>query len=253
MERPDQAGALEKKMTEPETEKIMLSLLERVRILEETQIAGKAVWDIQTNSIVERLADSVEKASILLDRLTSPESMLLLEKIERSSPTLLHMLEIIEIADKTGAFQSFAELGGAVRALQVIGVDTLIERVATQAEKTSEILDRMEHLPLEELTEALSFMKEVGALETVPEIATAIVALRRILTDSLIEKVMSLLETAISWQGNVYNVLKQVSLSPSGSPGGIMGAIRLLSNPETQETLAFVLEGFRQVKVAMKP
>ncbi len=112
MERPDQAGALEKKMTEPETEKIMLSLLERVRILEETQIAGKAVWDIQTNSIVERLADSVEKASILLDRLTSPESMLLLEKIERSSPTLLHMLEIIEIADKTGAFQSFAELGG---------------------------------------------------------------------------------------------------------------------------------------------
>ncbi len=252
MERTDQAPSLEKKIGEPDTEKVLLSLLERVKVLEEAQVAGKALLEIQTNSMVERLADSVEKASILLDRLTSPDLMLLMEKIEKGAPTLLRIFEDIELGEKTGAFRSLVELGGAVRAVQLMGVDTLVERVATQAEKTSEILERIESLPLSELTEALGRLKEVGAFETIPEIASAVVAVRRILTDSLVERVMILLEAGISWQGNVYNVLKQIPSPPAISGGGIMGMIRLLSNPETQDTLSYFLAGMRQVKTAMK-
>ncbi|KGA92783.1 hypothetical protein LptCag_1617 [Leptospirillum ferriphilum] len=252
MEKSDSIGALGKKIGDLETEKALLSLLDRVKVLEEAQIAGKAVWDIQTNSIIERLADSVEKASLLLDRLTSPEILLLMERIEKSAPRLLQVFDEVDLAEKTGAFRSLAELGGAVRAIQLMGVDTLVERVALQAERASEMMGHIENLPLKDMTETLNRMRELGTFEAIPEIAAAVTAIRRLLTDSLVERVMSLLETAISWQGNVYNILKQIPPSPEIKGGGMMGMLRLLSHPETQETLAFFLTGMKQVKQAMK-
>ena len=197
MEQSDPIGTLEKKIGDLETEKVLVGLLERVKVLEEAQIAGKAILDIQTNSIIERLAESIEKASLMLDHLTSPEILLLMEKVEKSAPTLLHVFDEIELAGKTGAFRSMAELGGAIRAVQSIGVDTLVERIAMQAEKASEIMEKIESLPFKEMSEALGRMKEVGAFEAIPEIASAVTAIRRLLTDSLVERVMGLLETAI--------------------------------------------------------
>ncbi|AIA31795.1 hypothetical protein Y981_08055 [Leptospirillum ferriphilum YSK] len=252
MEKSDSMGALEKKIGDLETEKVLVSLLDRVKVLEEAQVAGKAIWDIQTNSMIERLADSVEKASLLLDRLTSPEILSLMERLEKSAPTLLQVLDEVDNAEKAGAFRSLTELGGAVRAIQLMGVDTLVERVAIQAERASEMMGHIETLPLKEMTETLNRMRELGAFEAIPEIAAAVTAIRRLLTDSLVERVMGLLETAISWQGNVYNILKQIPSSPEIKGGGMMGMVRLLSNPETQETLAFFLTGMKQVKQAMK-
>lgn len=253
MEQTEHVGSLGKKMADPETEKRLASLLERVQVLEEAQIAGKALSDIQTNAMVERLAESLEKATMLLDRLTRTESLLLFERLEKSAPALLRLMDVLEIAEKNGAFQSMTEVGGAVRAIQLMGVDTLVERVASQAERASEVLGRIELLPVDDMVVAANRLKELGALDTIPEIAGMLVAIRRLLTDSLVERVMLLMETAISWQGNVYNVLKSIPAPPANSPGGIMGTIRLLSNPETQKTLSFFLSGLKQVEMAMKP
>lgn len=253
MEQTEQGGSFGKKMADPETDKRLTSLLERVQVLEEAQIAGKAFSDLQTNSMVERLAESLEKATILLDRLTRPDTLLLMERLEKISPAMLRLMDVLETAEKTGAFQSFAEIGGAVRAVQLMGVDTLVERVAVQAEKATEILGKIERLPVEDMVVAVNRLKELGALDTIPELASVLVAIRRLLTDSLVERVMLLIETAISWQGNVYNVLKSIPAPPAESPGGIMGTIRLLSNPETQKTLSFFLSGLKQVELAMKP
>ena len=134
-----------------------------------------------------------------------------------------------------------------------MGVDTLVERVAIQAEKATEVLGKIERLPVDDMVVAVNRLKELGALDTIPELASVLVAIRRLLTDSLVERVMLLMETAISWQGNVYNVLKSIPAPPAEAPGGIMGTIRLLSNPETQKTLSFFLSGLKQVELAMKP
>ncbi|MHB1606475.1 MAG: helical membrane plugin domain-containing protein, partial [Leptospirales bacterium] len=225
--------------------------LSKLDVVQELHVASKALWDIQTNSLVERIAETVEKASQVMDHLMRPETLLLLERLEKSAPLLSRMLDIMDTGDKTGALSAFLDLGTALKAIQNLGVDSLIERIATQTEKTTDLLDRFSNLPIDDLTELASKLKSSGGFETLPELVGAVSAIRRLLTDSLVEKIMLITEQAVSWQGNVATIFKSIPPPPHESPG-VIGVIALLRDPETQKSLAYFLNGVKSIQNAIK-
>ncbi|MHB1286929.1 MAG: DUF1641 domain-containing protein [Leptospirales bacterium] len=244
-------GKLLNQLSESSTEKMLSEILTRLEVIQEFHIASKALWDIQTNSLVERVAETVEKATAMLDRLTHPETLLLIERLEKSTPVLTRIIDILDSGEKTGAFSSLVEIGSALKAAQRLGTDTLIERVASQAEKTTEFIDKMQALPIEDLIGFASELRKSGGLESLTELVGAVSAVRKLLTDSLVERVMLLLEEAISWQGNVANVFGAIPAAPTEAPG-IFGIIGLLKDPETQKALSFFLSGMKEIHRAIR-
>lgn len=239
------------KISEPSVEKMLSEILSRLDVIQEFHIASKALWDIQTNSLVERMAETLEKTATVLDHLMRPETLLLIERLEKSAPILTRLVDVLDAGEKTGAFSSLVEVGTALKAVQNLGVDTLIERVAVQAEKTTDLLDRMNQLPIEDLIEIASKMKSAGGLESLPELVGAFSAVRRLLTDSLVERIMLLAEQAVSWQENVANIIRSIPSPPMESPG-FLGVIRLLGDPETQKSLSFFLSGMKKIHGAIE-
>ncbi len=244
-------GRLLNQLSESSTEKMLSEILTRLDVIQEFHIASKALWDIQTNSLVERVAETVEKATAMLDQLIKPETLLLFERLEKSTPVLTRLVDILDSGEKSGAFSSLVELGGALKAVQSLGTDTLIERVASQAEKTTDFLERMQGLPIEDLIGIASELKKSGGVESLSEMVGAVTAVRKLLTDSLIERVMLLLEEAISWQGNVANILGAIPPAPTEAPG-ILGIIGCLKDPETQKSLSFFLSGMKEIHKAIR-
>lgn len=243
--------ALAKKISEPGTEKILSEILSRLDVVQEFHVASKALWDIQTNSLVERMAQTVERASVVMDHLMRPDTLLLLERLEKSAPALTRMLDVIEVGEKTGAFSALLELGTALKTIQNLGVDSLIERVAAQTEKTTDLLDRFSNLPIEDLTEFVSKLKSAGGFESLPELAGVFSAMRRLLTDSLVERVMLIAEQAVAWQGSIAGILRSIPPPPLES-SGFLGILHLLKDSETQKSLVFFLNGIKSIQRSLK-
>ena len=182
-------NALAQKLSEPDVTALLDDILSRLETVREINVAAKALWDIQTNTMVERISETLEKTVQVLDRLNQPGVLGVLEKLEKNAAALDHLLDLLPLMEKSGGFSALAEIGGALKAIQNLGVDTLVERVATQMERAGDLMDRFDRLPVAELVDMANRLKENGGLETIPELAGAVTAIRRLLTDTLVERV----------------------------------------------------------------
>jgi uncharacterized protein YjgD (DUF1641 family) len=135
--------------------------------------------------------------------------------------------------------------------------DNMIERLAALGGNALELLDRLNdpstnaaaHTMIDRFTE----LHKVGALDTVCDIILALHAARNALTDNIVERLFIFVESVINTIGNeamgelaenarlALQEAAQETMQSPPSRGGIMSTLSLLSKPETQRSLAFLL------------
>jgi uncharacterized protein YjgD (DUF1641 family) len=95
-------------------------------------------------------------------------------------------------------------------------------------------------------------MHKVGALDTVCDLAMTLHAVRNALTDNMVERLFMFAENMINTVGNegmgelaenTRLAMEEAAEESKGAAprGGLMAAVSLLSKPETQKSLAFLL------------
>jgi uncharacterized protein YjgD (DUF1641 family) len=135
--------------------------------------------------------------------------------------------------------------------------DSMVERLAMLGGNALELLDRLNdpdtsaavHTMIDRLTE----LHKVGALDTVCDLAMTLHAARNALTDNMVERLFMFAESMINTVGNeamgelaenTRLALEEAAQESANTPppkGGVMATLSLLSKPETQRSLAFLL------------
>lgn len=154
----------------------------------------------------------------------------------------------------TSALKADLERGlqGAADAL----TDQMVERLATAAGNVGEIADRLNdpdtrdavHTLLDELTR----LHRAGGLVSLFELVHMVNAARNAMTDSIVERLATFGEHMVTNVANeetadlfqtfataLFDAQKKTESQPSR--GGLLSAMRLLSAPETQTSLHFLL------------
>ena len=134
--------------------------------------------------------------------------------------------------------------------------DNMVERLAMLGGNALELLDRLNdpdtcaavHTMVDRLTE----LHKVGALDTVCDLAMTLHAARNALTDNMVERLFMFAESMINTvgneemgelAGNARTALEEAAEEAAKMPprSGLMAAMSMLSKPETQRSLAFLL------------
>jgi uncharacterized protein YjgD (DUF1641 family) len=135
--------------------------------------------------------------------------------------------------------------------------DNMVERLAMLGGNAMELLDRLNdpatsdavHKMVDRLTE----LNKVGALDTVCDLAMTLHAVRNALTDNMVERLFMFAESMINTVGNeamgelaenarlALEEAAQEGAQTAPPKGGVMATLSLLSKPETQRSLAFLL------------
>jgi uncharacterized protein YjgD (DUF1641 family) len=134
--------------------------------------------------------------------------------------------------------------------------DNMVERLAMMGGNALELLDRLNDpntgAAVHSLIDRLTELHKLGALDTVCDLAMTLHAARNALTDNMIERLSMFVESMINTVGNeaMGELAENTRLAleeaaqeskAAASRGGVMAALSLLSKPETQRSLAFLL------------
>lgn len=148
------------------------------------------------------------------------------------------------------------EVSRTTQALREALTDQMIERVAVAGGNALELLDRFNderaNNAIHYLIDRLIELHQVGALDTVCELLLALHGTRAALSDSMIERLFSFGENLINTVAHDdvcglidagCSALIEAASESNSSParGGLMSTISMLSKPETQRSLQFLM------------
>ena len=224
------------RLEEPATRDLLFRILDRLDTLTETVTGLKALTDISSNSLVERVAESADRAVTLLDKASDPAVVAVLDKL-REVEGVIPALERLAPLVNSGGLDILVEVGTAAAAINRLMTDGLLERMVSQVEQASQMLEHLKTLPIEKMSAAVHKMDAVGALETLPDMASGVVALSRIVNDQFVERLMVTLEHWISEVETLYTALNRVSDEGGRTGSGIMGMVSLLGDAENQKAI----------------
>lgn len=134
--------------------------------------------------------------------------------------------------------------------------DQMIERVAVTGSNALEILDRLDdedtNAAVHHLIDRLAEMHKIGALDTVCDMVLLLHGMRSAVTDSIVERLFTLIENILNTVANddvcdlvdvANHALNEAAAESAKMPagGGIRATVALLTKPETQRSLQFLL------------
>ena len=134
--------------------------------------------------------------------------------------------------------------------------DSMIERLTTMGANGLELLDRMNDPSTREavhsLLDRLTEMHKVGAINTACDMLMLLHGARSALTDNMVERLFVFFEQMINTVGNeamgelaenTRLALDDAAEGAKAAPprGGLMAILSMLSKPESQQSLAFLL------------
>ncbi|HZD90460.1 MAG TPA: DUF1641 domain-containing protein [Pseudolabrys sp.] len=134
--------------------------------------------------------------------------------------------------------------------------DNMVERLAMTGGNVLELLDRLNDpdtsAAVQQMIDRLTELHKVGAIDTICELALLVHGARSALTDNMVERLFMFMESMINTVGNeamgelaentrvAFEEAAQETAQAKPS-GGIRGMMSMLSKPETQKSLAFLL------------
>lgn len=158
-----------------------------------------------------------------------------------------------EQATQNGSAEEMARLVLGVREALT---NSMVERLVTTGAAGMELVDRLNepetaeavHKALDRLTE----LSKTGALDTLFDIVGLVHGVRNALTDNMVERLFVFFEQMINTVGteemgeladNTREALAEAAEETKNAQprGGMMAAVSLLSKPETQRSLQFLL------------
>ena len=238
--------ALSVRLADPLVRAQLLRMLDRLDLIEDLLTSKNAVLTLQTEGMVERLSERMESAIQLLDQLSTANIVSLVREVDRHSSVILALLNVISDLERSGRLSSLMEFMQGAKAINDILNDSLVERMALQMETIAATLEKLKAVPVEELVNALNSLKDSGALEIMPEVVGSVVTLRRLMTDNLLERVMTLLDQGIAYQNSISTAIRMIPQKPDRSPG-LIGLWSLIKDPEVQKSLYVVFTSLNAI------
>ena len=151
------------------------------------------------------------------------------------------------------AASAFARLGeGLTDSLS----DSMVERLSTTAANSLEVVDKLNEPDVKEglltLLDTVGNMHRTGVLQTVIDTVYLLHAARSAANDAMIERMFIFIEHMVNnfatedlatlaheAKGAMEDALDSCGIP--GASGGLLGTMRMMSKPETQEALRFML------------
>lgn len=152
--------------------------------------------------------------------------------------------------------QPLDEIARLTTAAREALTDSMVERLATTGAGALELIDRLNdertHAAIHSMIDRITELHKVGAMDTLFDLVTLLHAARNASTDNIVERLFSFFEQMINTVGNeemgrlaenTREALDDAAAAAAGTPakGGIMATLSLLSKPEAQQTLMFLL------------
>jgi uncharacterized protein YjgD (DUF1641 family) len=146
--------------------------------------------------------------------------------------------------------------------------DSMVERLATTAGVALEVVDRLNEedtrSAIHSIIDRMTELHRIGALDTLFETVLLVHAVRSAATDSIVDRLFGIFEQAANTFGSeamlecaddVLSSLDKAANQGAAEPakGGIMATIAMLSKPETQQTLQFLLKFGAELHKSRQP
>lgn len=143
-----------------------------------------------------------------------------------------------------------------VQAAQEAMTDGMVERLTTTGGNALEVLDRLNDEDTKDavvnMIERLTELNRSGALDTLFDTVILLHGMRSALTDSMVERLVIWAETMINnvanedlaqFAGETVDAMHEaaVETAETRSSGGLMSTISMLSKPETQQAMRFLM------------
>lgn len=143
-----------------------------------------------------------------------------------------------------------------VQAASEAMTDGMVERMATTGGNALEVLDRLNDEDTKDavinVVERLTELNRSGALDTLFDLVVLMHGARSALTDNMVERLVVWAETMITnvanedlaqFAGETVDAMHEaaVETSHSKSAGGLMSTVAMLSKPETQQAMKFLM------------
>lgn len=148
---------------------------------------------------------------------------------------------------------------GALRLVQAASeamTDGMVERLSTTGGNALEVLDRLNDEDTKDavlnVIDRLTELNRSGALDTLFDVVVLLHGARSALTDSMVERLVIWAETMISnvanedlatFAGETVDAMHSAAVETSKvhSSGGLMSTIAMMSKPETQQAMRFLM------------
>lgn len=134
--------------------------------------------------------------------------------------------------------------------------DSMVERLTSTAGNVMEVADKLNDPDVRDglvtLLDGIAEMQRNGALETLLQLVQVVHAMRRASTDSMVERAFGFMEHMASnlatedlatlaheAKAAMEDAIDHCNIPGGG--GGMFGTLKMISNPETQEALRFML------------
>lgn len=148
---------------------------------------------------------------------------------------------------------------GALRLVQAATeamTDGMVERLSTTGGNALEVLDRLNDEDTKDavinVIERLTELNRSGALDTLFDVVVLMHGARAAMTDSMVERLVIWAETMISnianedlaqFAGETVDAMHEAAVQTAQhkSSGGLMSTLGMLSKPETQQAMKFMM------------
>ena len=143
-----------------------------------------------------------------------------------------------------------------VQAMQESLTDSMVERLSITAANGLEVVDRLNDEDTKDavmaLIDGLTELHRSGAMDTAFQLITLIHGCREAMTDNMVERLFGFMQHMVnnlaneeiaSLAGNATEAMSHASTEASGhkSSGGMLATLSMLSKPESQQAIQFML------------
>jgi uncharacterized protein YjgD (DUF1641 family) len=202
--------------------------------------AINAINNAFTDSMLERLTASLSKIVELTDYISNSQLMEVIEKIAKNADTLNKSIDAIISFSNT-----LAVIDNAF-------TDSMLERLVSFMAELGELTDEVRLAELKSMIPMLTTLAKDGGMEALIDTAKALVAIRNALSDSMLERVASVVVDTIDYFASLraQNIgsylLESINqttkeFSQKEQKPSVFGVLKELKDPQTLQSIMFVL------------
>jgi uncharacterized protein YjgD (DUF1641 family) len=193
-----------------------------------------------TDSMLERLTASLSKIVELTDYISNSQLMEVIEKIAKNADTLNKSIDAIISFSNT-----LAVIDNAF-------TDSMLERLVSFMAELGELTDEVRLAELKSMIPMLTTLAKDGGMEALIDTAKALVAIRNALSDSMLERVASVVVDTIDYfaslraQNISTYLLESINtttkeFSEKEQKPSLLGVLKEVRDPQTLQSIMFVL------------
>jgi len=193
-----------------------------------------------TDSMLERLTASLSKIVELTDYISNSQLMEVIEKIAKNADALNKSIDAIISFSNT-----LAVIDNAF-------TDSMLERLVSFMAELGELTDEVRLAELKSMIPMLTTLAKDGGMEALIDTAKALVAIRNALSDSMLERVASVVVDTIDYFASLraQNIgsylLESINqttkeFSQKEQKPSVFGVLKELKDPQTLQSIMFML------------